>query len=65
MKRDLMLSEYLPHAKFLFEVLHNFSDNLSFEIGICLPNFLGRKLKLVEVKWQAFGSMDDVKEIPL
>ena len=40
MKRDLMLFEYLPHA----------SDNLSFEIGICLPNFLGRKLKLVEVK---------------
>ena len=50
MKRDLMLSEYLPHATFLFEVLHSFSDNLAFEIGICLPNFLGRKLKLVEVK---------------
>ena len=45
-----MLSEYLSHAKFVFDMLCNFSDNLSFEIGICLPNLLGRKLKLVQVK---------------
>ena len=50
MKRDLMLSQYLPHSKFVFDVLCNFSDNLSFEIGISLPNLLGRKLKLVQVK---------------
>lgn len=49
----------------MFEMLHNFSDNLSFVVGVFIPDLLTRKLNLMEVQWEAFGSMVNAERIPL
>lgn len=56
-----MFSEYLPCAKLCGGRYINFSDDLSFELGIFIPHLLMNELKLIEVKKEAFGSMTKQK----
>lgn len=61
-----MFSECLPYANLCVrDIIYNFSVNLLFEVDIFIPDLLTRKWKLMKVKWEGFGSLDNVGESPL